>query len=188
MNNRTLGTLAMLGAPFLGIEFLIQAYAGTHDMRLSGLMGIPYALGWLGCIWALYRMQAAGSNARGRSILGTMFVLLSMANGWNIYAAIAPNADTLMYRILDISWPASNVFMIVVGVAVIRARVLSGWRRYVPLAVGLWLPLSALAAVVIGYDSMVSVTFSSIYSAVMWTLLGYTIRSTEDQSFQRLSV
>jgi hypothetical protein len=178
----------MLGAPFLGVEFLIQAYSGTHDMRLAGLMGIPYILGWMGCIWALYRLQAAGSSAVGRGILGVSLFLLCMANGWNIYAAIDPKASTLLYRILDICWPASNVFMIVVGIAVIRARVLSGWRRYVPLAVGLWLPLMAVSSMLIGHNSQVAVTIASIYSIIVWTMLGYAIRSTEDQPFQRLSL
>jgi hypothetical protein len=178
----------MLGAPFLGAEFLIQAYSGTHDMRLAGLMGIPYVIGWMACIWALYRMEAAGSSRWGRGILGVSLFLLCMANGWNIYAAIDPKASSLLYRILDICWPASNVFMIVVGVAVIRANVLSGWRRYVPLAVGLWLPLTAISSVAIGHNSLVALTFSAIYSIVMWTMLGYAVRSTEDQTFQRLSL
>ncbi len=54
-------------------------------MRLAGLMSTPYVLGWIGCIWALYRMNAAGASGLGRGILSLMLVLLSMANGWNIY-------------------------------------------------------------------------------------------------------
>ncbi|GAA4467387.1 hypothetical protein GCM10023189_50980 [Nibrella saemangeumensis] len=180
MTNRTLGTLGMLGAPFLGIEYIIQANAGTQDMRLAALFGIPYALGWLGCIWALYRMDAAGSSRIGRGILTVMLVLLSLANVWDFYAAVYPSAGDLLYRITDLSWPASNLFMLAVGVAVIRAGRLSGWRKYVPFAVGLWLPLSVLSGVLLGQGAMAAVVFSALYSAVMWTLLGYAIRTTEE--------
>ncbi|MDB5240569.1 MAG: hypothetical protein JWP57_1194 [Spirosoma sp.] len=188
MKNRTLGILAMLGAPFLGIELLLQHQAHTQDMRLAGLMGMPYALGWLGCIWALYRLEAAGSSRNGQAILTIMLFLLSMANAWNIYAAIDPTANTIVYRIMDICWPASNLFMVVVGVAVMRANYWADWRKYVPLAVGFWLPLSVISSLVLGYESMASVLVCSLYSMIMWTLLGYTIYSTDDSSIQTLSL
>lgn len=188
MKNRTLGILAMLGAPFLGIELMLQAQAHTQNLRLAGLMGIPYAMGWLGCIWALYRMEAAGSNRNGRSILTIMLFLLSMANAWNVYAAIDPTANTLIYQIMDICWPASNLFMLVVGVAVIRANYWTDWRKYVPLAVGFWLPVSALAGIILGHVPLAPVLVCSLYSVVMWTLLGYTIYSTDDSTVRSLSL
>lgn len=188
MNNRTLGILAMLGAPFLGIELIFQTQAHTQDMRLAGLMGIPYAMGWLGCIWALYRLQAAGSNRNGQAILTIMLFLLSMANAWNIYSAIDPTANTIVYRIMDICWPASNLFMLVVGVAVMRANYWTDWRKYVPLAVGFWLPVSVVVMLLFGHESQATVLVSSLYSVSMWTLLGYTIYSTNDSSVGSVSV
>jgi hypothetical protein len=44
--------------------------------------------------------------------------------------------------------------MLVVGVAVLRARVLAGWRRWTPLACGLVLPLALVAAAAGGRAAM----------------------------------
>jgi hypothetical protein len=71
----------------------------------------------------------------------------------------------------------------VVGITVIRAKVLAGWRRYVPLAVGLWFPLTMLGVVLVGRTSPY-LFYVPYYSAIAWTLLALAVRGksiTNDQ-------
>ena len=62
--------------------------------------------------------------------------------------------------------------MIVVGITMIRAKRLSGWRRFVPLLCPFWLPLAVVGT--IAFDETggyIGVGFA----AVLWGLLGYVV-------------
>jgi hypothetical protein len=63
-------------------------------------------------------------------------VLLTLANGWNVYEIVAPGHNTMLYRTLDLFWPISNVFMLATGIMITRANVLRSWSRYAPRWLG----------------------------------------------------
>jgi hypothetical protein len=65
------------------------------------------------------------------------------------------------------------LWMLVVGVTVVFAGRMPGWRRFAPLLCGLWLPLGIPLQAVLG-EGTGSIMFG--VSAVLWVLLGYAVR------------
>ena len=76
----------------------------------------------------------------------------------------------------DLFWPLSNVIMLIVGITVIAVKRLPGWKRYVPLATGIWFPLAMLSSLIDG--KFLSYFFGGIYSALGWALLALVIITT----------
>src|SRR5215208_7066983 len=109
MNNRTLGMLAMLGAPFLGIDLLIHGAKGPEAQfehsSLSGFFSLIYISGWMCSVVAMRRMKATGGTRFGKFILVFQLVTLTLANTWNVYEIIAPGSSGIVYQLLDMFWP-----------------------------------------------------------------------------------
>lgn len=190
LTNSTLGTIGIIGAPLMQIAMLLPGfYPELAKTAFDGLSGLAFMLAWMGSLVGLMRLNATGSSAFGRFIIRANLVTLTLANCWNIYQAIEPGANTPLYWFLDAFWPISMVMMLLVGSTVARVGRLRGWRRYVPLAVGLWLPLTALVGKLMslplvnmsanGSDTNQYVMIlSGIYATVCWGLLAYLVRST----------
>jgi hypothetical protein len=70
--------------------------------------------------------------------------------------------------------------MLVVGIAVIRAKGLQSWRRYVPLLVGCWFPVLIICMNVFGRDGVTG-TISSYYSAIAWSLMAIAILTAKKE-------
>ncbi|GAA4413665.1 hypothetical protein GCM10023187_42240 [Nibrella viscosa] len=178
-----LGTLGIVGAPFLLIDIYLHNPDGNPENYVhsssGGFFGLVYISAWLCSAYGLYRLRATGTSRFGKAILLVLMSTLVLANGWNIYEIIQPHARTPLYNFLDMFWPGSNLMMFFVGMATLAAGRLSGWRRYVPLLVGLWLPFSALALFYIIGKSMLVMYAVGLYSAIMWTLMGYMIRTSQ---------
>jgi hypothetical protein len=176
MNNKTLGTLALIGAPFLLIGFKTeQHYAPLADSWFTGAWGIVYITAWLCSVLGLHRLGAAGQSRFGRILLPVVMGMLGLANVSNLYKLLLPDYQSPLFFAFDMFWPLSNLAMLVVGIAVIRAKVLTGWRRYVPLAVGLWFPLTMLGVALVGRTSPY-LFYVPYYSAIAWTLLALAVR------------
>jgi hypothetical protein len=79
------------------------------------------------------------------------------------------------FNIADSAWPASHIFMCVIGVATLLVRVWTGWRKFTPLLCGLVLPL-AMAAGGLGGRVALEVTFG-VLTAASFPVLGYAIRT-----------
>jgi hypothetical protein len=184
MNNKNLGTLALTGAPFLLIGFKVeQHYAFLADSWFTGAWGLVYSTAWLCSVAGLHRLGAAGKSRFGRVLLPVVMGMLGLANVSNLYKLLLPDYASPLFYAFDVFWPLSNLAMLVVGITVIRAKVLAGWRRYVPLAVGLWFPLTMLGVVLVGRTSPY-LFYVPYYSAIAWTLLALAVRGksiTNDQ-------
>lgn len=187
MNNKQLGILALIGAPFLCINTYIHvpdpnAHVYVTD-SLSGFFDLLYISGWLCSIVGLRRIGAMGHDRFGRIITVLSLGSLILANIWNVYEMILPNHNTWLYYALDSFWPISNVVMIGVGIAVIRAKKLAGWKRYVPLLCGLWLPVTIAASFALGDMAF---AISNGYTVVAWTLLAITVLTSQEAVSQKV--
>jgi hypothetical protein len=181
MNNKTLGTLALIGAPFMVIGmYLEQTYQHLSDSWFTGVWGLIYITAWMASIVALRRMNATGNSRFGKAILWVITVTLILANISNVYQLFAPRDKSILFIILDAFWPISNLIMLVVGITVIRAKVLSGWQRFVPLVVGLWFPLTALGLIFVGRDAPVMVLVP-YYTAIAWSLLAIVVLTNQEK-------
>ncbi len=178
MNNKTLGTLALVGAPFLGLGMTIeQLYKPLHDSWFTGAWGLLYISAWLCSIAALRRQEATGRSRFGKGILRVITGTLVLANVSNVYQLLLPGEKTAAFYALDAFWPVSNLVMVAVGIAVIAARGLPGWRRYVPLAAGLWFPFTVFCMLLLG-SWEAATPASSLYTAVAWTVLAVVVLTT----------
>lgn len=169
---RTLGFIAMLASPF----FALETYFYQQEMQNSSLTGVCdliYMIGWSGSILGLLQIRAAG-DGWGRTVLFIQLGLLSLANIWNIWEIADPTNESLLFNILDKFWPISNCFMLVTGIAVLVNKQVSGFFRFVPLIVGSWLPVSALAALILN-GNQVFLFIMSGYSFACFFLLGLMV-------------
>lgn len=192
MNNKILGILAMLGAPFLFIDYTIHGANGGGEQfehtSLSGILSIIYISAWMCSMIGLKNIHVAGTSKNSILWMTIPLVTLSIANIWNVWEVLQPGANTFLYHLLDAFWPISNMFMFIFGIRVLWAKQLQGWRRLVPLMVGLWLPISILLSITTGLSST-SMMVSGLYSAFAWTVLGYVVYSSQlDKKLAYISV
>lgn len=178
MNTRLLGALGMIGSVGLLLEGLLTGFQQQADSPLVGAVELLYIGGWMCSVAGLYRLNATGSRAAGKALLIIQLVGLALAAGFALFA-FAPSAsrDGLLYNLMDAAWPLSHLFMIVVGIAALRAKRLTGWRRIAPLLCGLALPLFMAATVAAGEGA--GRYLFPIFTLVAFALLGYAVRSTE---------
>ena len=181
MNNRILGAIGMAGAPFLLIDTVSNGYFVNSHSSLSGLYNLIYITAWICSIVGLRRAGAFGNSKGGRWMYFIQLFFLAMANAWNTYELIQPGAGTPLYNILDACWPLSNICMLATGITILRARRLPGWKRFVPLLVGLWLPVAFLLWAIFSRTPAVLLAVN-MYSAGMWFLLGLTVFLSPDKS------
>ncbi|GAB3490372.1 hypothetical protein GCM10027341_02030 [Spirosoma knui] len=193
LNNRTLGTTGLICAPFMMISMLLmEQFPDLKKTAFDGLSGLVFMLPWMGSLVGLLRLNAAGNSLFGRWIIPANLITLTLANCWNVYNAVEPWAGTPLFWFLDAFWPISMLTMLLVGITVARAGVLQGWRRYVPLAVGLWLPVTALAGKLTELivspgaagGTLIAMSISGIYGTVCWGLMAYLVRTTPQVSQQ----
>ncbi|QMU27259.1 hypothetical protein [Adhaeribacter radiodurans] len=175
MNNKLLGILALLGAPTLLIGMhLEQTYPSLSNSWFTGVWGITYISAWMASIVALRRLQATGTSRFGKALLWIISGTLILANISNVYQIILPKDKSTLFIIIDSFWPISNIIMLVVGIMVIKAKVLLGWQRFVPLVVGLWFPLTMLTMAIVGRDAPI-MEVVPYYTAIAWSLLAIVV-------------
>lgn len=171
MNTKYLGIFALVGAPCLAIGLQLEPLFGIAKTSWwMPIWGILYITGWMASIEALRRLGACGSDRFGIIIVRVVLGTLLLANVSNVWEAVAPLYKPALYYVFDIGWPGSNLLMLAVGAAAIRAKQLPGWQRWVPLAVGCWFPVTMTIWKIPGF------TYAPlIYSAVAWTLLAVVV-------------
>ena len=177
MQNKILGILALVGAPWLYLGFSLEnLYPHLKDGWFTGAWGLLYISGWFCSVVVLQRLGVTGNNWFGRNILRILMVTLVLANLSNLYQMVAPDKSVFFF-VLDAFWPLSNLVMLVVGITVIAAKKLDGWPRFVPLLMGLWFPLAMLTRLLpAGINIPGSIV--GLYSAVAWSLLAIVVLTT----------
>ena len=96
-----------------------------------------------------------------------------MAFVWSILEALELSLGSIFFRITDVAWPLSHMFMLVVGIFVLKAGVSRGWRKLPPFLCGLALPVTfAIGAV--GGISAGGVLFG-VMTAAGFMSMGYAV-------------
>ena len=181
MNNKTLGTLALIGAPFLLIgSFMEIKISALSNTWFTGLWGILYITPWMGSMIALHRAGALGTSRIGKAMPWILLTTLTIADISNIICLFGAQNKVPFFFYLDLFWPISHLLMLVVGIVAIRAGVLQGWKRYVPLAMGTWLPF-ALGTVAILGRTQTSFLIGGLYNAAVVILLALVVRNLPEK-------
>ena len=168
-----LGLIAMLASPFFWVERYFYGLA-MHDTSLTGVCDLIYMIGWSCSIVGLIKLKATGNTLLGRTTLYIQLACLTIANIWNIWVIVDPLNQTTLFNILDKFWPISNAFMLITGIAVIVAKRISGFFRFVPLIAGLWLPVSLISSILLQGNQLSSYIMNG-YSFCSFFLLGLMI-------------
>lgn len=180
MNIRLLGLCAIIGAPFLLITYLTFGDAlAQQKTSLDGLYSLLYISGWMCSIIGLWQAGATGTTRWGRLVLLIQALFLFLANISNIMLLLQIGLSSKLYFILDLFWPVSNIWMLATGITVVTAKRLKSWMRYIPLAVGLWIPVTLL--LMLGSSKIPSMMLSGLYSAIAWMLLGLVVYQLESR-------
>ena len=173
-----LGTVAMFCAPALLVEAVITKDQGNH--LVVGIASMVFMFGWICSNTAMRRLRAAGTGKWGRAVLLVQLVglVLAFASGLFEATGLFGRGDTI-FDVADSAWPLSMIWMFLpVGISAILAGRLPGWRRFVPMLCGSWLPLSFALMPLFG-DSAVYVGFGM--TAVFWLMLGLVVRNSEER-------
>jgi hypothetical protein len=178
VNNQTLGTIAMICAPALLIEGLLVR--GGENAAITGIASMVFMVGWICSNIGMQRMQATGIGGWGHAVLIIQLVGLVLAFLFGFFEATGLlGRDSVIFNVTDAAWPLSMLWMLVVGITVIAANRLSGWRRVVPLLCPLWLLVALGGGAVLGD---VGGYIGLAWSAVAWALLGYVVRNTGEKA------
>lgn len=171
MNTKSLAIAALLGAPFMCIGVYVEAYASSFGQGWwTGVWGLIYITGWLAGMEAMRRLRVTGNDRFGNWVIPVVMTTLIIADISNVWQLVAPTYKPFLFWALDICWPLSHVLMLAVGVATVRAKKLNRFERWLPIAMGLWFPLTMLVS-----KTPIVLHFSNIYSIVTWTLMALTL-------------
>lgn len=179
MNNRILGVIAMICAPVLVVEELLRQ--GQENALVTGVASMVFMAGWICSNTGMRRMQAAGTGRWGRAVLLIQLVGLVLAFMFGFFEATGLlGRESIIFNVTDAAWPLSMLWMIVVGITVIRANRLAGWRRFVPLLCPFWLLIAILGSIALGDTAGGVLGFG--YAAVLWLLLGYIVFGAQERA------
>ncbi|RYZ28468.1 MAG: hypothetical protein EOO10_09440 [Chitinophagaceae bacterium] len=175
LTSKLLGGIGMIASPFL---FLQMTTGNDHNSAIGGLFDLLYMLGWMCSIVGLQRLQVFGAKRIGNSLLQVQLGFLFLANIWNVWVIFDSGNKSNLFFALDMCWPLSNVCLFILGISILLNGTLSGWKRYVVLFAGLWLPVAIGSMMVFGRTNT-SLLIGGIYSTVAWFLLGWMIYTSD---------
>ena len=175
LSPRLLGTIGMVGAPMLLLSGFL--YADGPGAWIASVVGMLYIVGWAASAVGMRQLKVTGAGALAQTVFVVQLVGLSLALVFNVLEMAHANPDTLISHVTDIAWPASHVFMLVVGALVLKARVWRGWRAWTPVLCGLVLPLFYGVVALAGWG--VARSIFTPMTAVTFSLLGYAVRTSE---------
>lgn len=128
----------------------------------------------------LYRLRAAGRGIFGRVVAALPFVTLPLAMMQSVFDLTSFNTANPLYRVSDLAWPLSMLLTLIVGVSVLFADQLKGWRRFAPLFCGLGLPTAIILGMIFSEAGML-LSFP-LHTALGWTLLGFSVYSAAPEA------
>ena len=178
---RILGMLSIISSLAI-LPYMLKSNVDTTQPTLvTSLLGLIFQLGCLCSALGLFQMHAAGNGSAGKIILLVQMTLHALAAIFQVLEYQQLGMDSLLWTITDIGWPLGFLFMLVTGGAVIRARRLQGWQRYVALSCAFPLPVTMLSGALIGEE--IGGYLFGVGLFVTYLLLALTVfRYNEDET------
>lgn len=139
-----------------------------NRLELAG--SLAFQIGVLCLVGVLWATEATGRGRWGRAVLAVQTVLVLLAMAWTVPHVVDPEmVDRGVVVALDAAWPLSILWLIVQGIAVVRARRWPGRLRWMPLVASLWAPVSILAFLAGDWPGLV---ISNLWLAITYGVLG----------------
>lgn len=182
---RTVGLVSLVGGLALSLSGPLNdahlvggQYVDSIALRLTNaaLVLIPLGLAW-GVLTFLRLGLASGWLARIG--VGLALVGLGIWAVGGVILTLDPNADQFLTPLGSV---IQSIGMILLGIATFRARTLSGWRRVVPLLIGLWFFIQfPLQFPRIEAGGLPSYTLLLGVWGILWALFGYILLTESRQ-------
>jgi hypothetical protein len=155
--NSLLGTIGMIAAPalYLGSFFDTGHIRSENQYQIfASALGVIYLCGVAASAIAMRRLRVTGNGTGAAILFYVQIIGLLLAMSWDVLEYAAPHLrQSTLYFIADMSYPFSHVLMTVVGFAVWRAGVWTGWRVIPAFLCGLALPLFFLSGALVGWNN-----------------------------------
>lgn len=158
-----------------------------NRLELAG--SFAFQVGLLCLVAVLWATEATGRSRWGRAVLAVQTVLVLLAMGWTVPHVADPDmVDRGLVVALDAAWPLSILWLIVQGIAVVRARSWPDRLRWMPLVASLWAPVSILAFFAGDWPGLVisnvwlAVTYGALAALVMAHLANGSIAPVPSSS------
>ncbi len=168
---RLLGALGMLASPAFVVQWLsfpLPTDFSAPQGAAHSFIDLAYLTGFAASAIGIRRARATG-RGRGAAVvfaIQMLGLLLAASQDLQDLAGVRPFGE-VAYRVTDAAWPLSHMYMLVVAVAVWRAKVWTGWRRWAPLACGLVVPTMLVAAQFGGRTAMGAVFCPGTFAAFL---------------------
>ena len=184
--NRVLGTLGMILSPmmFPALFFYSPQPDQPNPFQFwASLGGVLYIIGALAGATAVRSLRVTGTG-RGAAVLYIVqMVGLFLAMGCDALEYAAPQLrETWLFSVTDLAYPFSHLLMIIVAVAIVRARIWRGWRRIPAFLVGFALPTFIGLSIAFGREKAMFI-FPLMTTAGFFTL-GLAVFTTKTNAEQ----
>ena len=177
ISKKPLGIIAMLFAPclYIGWFFHSAPNAPKANPLMASLFGVLYLSGALASAFAIRRLRVTGSGKGAAILFALQAVGLVLAMGFDVLEYAVPHwrGNSTLFLITDIAYPLSHVLMVIVGIAIWRAKVWTGWRLLPAFLVGFALPSFFAAMALIGQER--GGWFFIGGATVGWFLMGLSV-------------
>lgn len=179
VGNRVLGLLGMIGAPMLFIFIMFgNTDAGaskTLKDQIISLTGVFYISGWILSAVGMRRLRATGNGLGSKIVFIIQITLLSFALLYSVMEVFGYSYQNggLIFALADAGYPLSHLFMNVVGIFVVRAKIWQGLPKLAPFIIGIALPVT-MALMAFGYTSFAGYFFGSMTMLGLATI-GYKV-------------
>lgn len=182
--NHLAGTIGMIFSPMLLVSLIIDIFLTDipHRAQISSAFQLLYLSGWMCSAVGIRAQRAAGKGIGGGIIFVVQIIGLLLAMGLNVIEISQANPDStgLIYQITDAAWPLSHLFMLVVGVAVVRAKIWRGWRRVTPFVCGSALLLMIPFALLLGQAK--SAPVFGLLTTIGFMSLAYAVKTSSENA------
>lgn len=185
--NKGLGAIAMMASPFLFLQMTTGNEGNDYNSAIGGFFDLLYMIGWMCSIVGLQRLQVFGTKRTGNILLQVQLGFLFLANIWNVWVIFDPGNKSNLFFTLDMCWPLSNLCLFIIGVSIFLTGKLRGWKRYVVLFSGLWLPVAFGSMMLFGRTNT-SLFIGGIHSTIAWFLMGWMIYTSIPQEENELRI
>ena len=194
LSTRTAGLVcfwaAVLGAAsgvfLVLIEPVVPEDQWSYPLDVAGFAAIQawFAVQHVGLLLGLLALQwtgaAAGSTLgrRGHAIAAASMAALALTELAAI--AAAPNTtDSVLVGVLGAAYGVVTVVLgaglVMEGIAVLKAKAWQGWRRWIPLMLGVWVFVPMLPALALSFTGarFAIAGWMFLFAALGWALMGH---------------
>ena len=184
LDNRKLGTIAIVASPLMLAEFILSStrhLIGGEFGPADAVIGLIYLAGFFATLMGLRTLRITGSDRWTTILFGVQVALLLLAALQQVLELAGASTESAIFGLADAAWPFSHMLMCVTGIAILRARRWTDYRRYLPFLCGFAVP-ALIAFQLLSGKGAGRITFG-LLTLLGFGLLGYSLRSSSPDRY-----